>query len=115
MSDLISLFRVSLRDSVPFKSAVDNTLLASDGELKLDLDRRVVLAKAHSIFKHEPLIIPLENVKHMVELTDAHTKLIAEKAKPKAPPAPAAPEATRQDRTKFVKDELGQIVEVKVQ
>lgn len=115
---LIPLFSAQVRTPVPFKGSVDSSLFCADGELKLDLTNRVVLAKPCDVLKRQPQIIPLENIVCMVELTDAHKKKLAEKeaarAAPPAPrPVPPLEAADNSDRVKFVKDEFGQIQAVK--
>ncbi len=111
--ELITLFAVTTREPVMYKSSVDKNLSCADGELKLDLRNRVVLAKAHDVHKRLPLIIPLENVTSMVEFTDEiKTKLAAKKAADTKPAQVTTFEKPNNaDRVKFVKDEFGKIVE----
>lgn len=126
---------VKVRDPVAFSGPSDMTLLASNGELALDPQLRLIVGTPNDP-KRDACVVPLENVVFMVPLAPADAKKIddakAEKEKAQAEllarkaqvvaaahtPRPAAlppgvrPPKPKGDTVKFVRGPDGKPVEV---
>lgn len=103
----IKLASCAVRDPVPFGGPATTTMVAAaHGTLELDLERRVVICTPRDATR-DTIIVPMENVKFYIELSEKHlAKLEAQKAATgiKPVPKPVQRVPVKNDVVKFVKD-----------